>query len=303
MEESVPAISVSVIIVSRNSEPDLRRCVAALERSAGREGLEILVVDNGSSDESAKIDSAFPGVTVLRLPRNFGLTKARNIGARTASRDLLFYLSPLVEVEPDTILLLAGKLSGSADLAAVAPLLTDAEGHAAIHSLRLPVAGEIYNVWKSGGDWKGPAIDLNSSETQVEALDDLALMVRRQFVKGMNYLDEQYGHSWSGTDLFLQIRRAGRKIVVLSAAKGTRHPGPPEPVDPRIRAALSSDFASGAARYLGKHFGISAAIRFRFAAFIYTLVKLLTFREMRYNRSLLAGLASAQKIDGSQPWS
>jgi GT2 family glycosyltransferase len=206
-------------------------------------------------------------------------------------------------VEPDTIQVLAGKLSGSPDLAAVAPLVADTDGHAAIHSLRLPAAGEIFDLWKSGGQWKGPAIDPNSGETQVEALEDLALMVRRQFVKGMNYLDERYGHSWSGTDLFLQIRRAGRKAVVVPAAKGTLHPGPPEPVDPRIRAALSSDFASGAARYLGKHFGISAALRFRFAAFIYTLVKLLTFREMRYNRSLLTGLASAQKIDGSQLWS
>jgi GT2 family glycosyltransferase len=262
--------------------------------------MEVLVVDNGSSDGSARIDSEFPGITVLRLPRNFGLTKARNIGARTASREFIFYLSPSVEVEPAAIQTLAEKLSSSADLAAVSPLLSDPEGRPAVHSLRLPATGDIFNLWKFGGEARAPLIESDAGETQVEAVEDLALMVRRQFLKGMNYLDERYGQSWSGTELFLQIRRAGKKAFVIPDARATRHPGPRQPSDPRVRADLSSDFASGAARYLGKHFGIGAAVRFRLAAMCYTLGKLLTFRDMRYNRSLLTGLASAQKIDGSQ---
>lgn len=101
---------VSVVIVSYNCEEALRRCVQALEASRGREQMEILTVDAGSEDGSPRIDSEFPAVTVMRLPRNFGKTRARNIGVRTAQADLLLFLDPHVEVDPGTVLGLADLL-------------------------------------------------------------------------------------------------------------------------------------------------------------------------------------------------
>ena len=47
-------------------------------------GLQIIVVDNGSRDGSASLDSEFPAAQFLRLPQNFGLTKALNIGIRAS---------------------------------------------------------------------------------------------------------------------------------------------------------------------------------------------------------------------------
>src|SRR5207237_5940541 len=96
----------------------LRRCLAALERSKDRETLEILVVDKGSQDDSPTLDSEFPNTTFLRLPRNFGNTKALNIAMRTAVGELLFYLSPEIEVAPDTVSVLAARLEYDAALIA-----------------------------------------------------------------------------------------------------------------------------------------------------------------------------------------
>src|ERR1035438_2845919 len=82
-EEQPPAPKVTALIYSYNRAAALRRCIAALERSTGRASLEILVVDKGSQDESPNLDSEFPNTTFLRLPRNFGNTKALNIGMHT----------------------------------------------------------------------------------------------------------------------------------------------------------------------------------------------------------------------------
>jgi GT2 family glycosyltransferase len=300
-EEQAPPRRTSVVIVSRNSAPLLRRCLAALEKSATRQTMEILVVDNGSRDGSAQIDTEFPSVTMLRLPRNFGLTKARNIGSRTAKGEFLLFLSPAVEVEAGTVGALETRLAAPADAGAAAPLVVDEAGRVAIRALPLPKAADVMGLWKAEGAASGREAD-PQNETTAENLDDLALMVRRQFVQGMNYLDERYGDSWSYTDLFLQIRRAGKKAVVVPGARAVRHPLPAQTQDPRVRAAQSSDFASGAARYLGKHAGAGAAVRFRLGAFAYTLGKLISFNDISYRVRLLAGLASAQKIDGSQSW-
>src|SRR5579863_4589495 len=97
-----PAIRVTALVFSYDSAPALRRCLTALEGSNDRASIEILVVDCGSHDESPQLDSEFPQVTILRLPRYFGRTKALNIGTRTAAGDYLFLLTPEVEVMPDT---------------------------------------------------------------------------------------------------------------------------------------------------------------------------------------------------------
>src|SRR5260370_10173424 len=102
-EEQAPARKVTALIFSYDSAPALRRCLAAIEGSNDRSTIEILVVDCGSHDESPQLDSEFPEVTILRLPRYFGRTKAINIGTRTAAGEFLFILTPEVGVLPNTI--------------------------------------------------------------------------------------------------------------------------------------------------------------------------------------------------------
>src|SRR5579884_2662932 len=116
---------VTALVVSYYNVEALRRCITALEKSKDREALEIIVVDKGSQDGSANIDSEFPNITVLRLPRNFGNTKALNIGMRTAAAELVFFLVPEVEVSPKAVVRLANRLNDDSDAVAVCPVLHD----------------------------------------------------------------------------------------------------------------------------------------------------------------------------------
>src|SRR5438132_1934444 len=122
-QETKPQPRVTALVVSYYNVEGLRRCIEALEKSKDREALEIIVVDKGSRDGSATIDSEFPHITVLRLPRNFGNAKALNIGMRTAAAELIFFLIPDVEVQSDTIVQLANRLDADPDAVAVCPLV------------------------------------------------------------------------------------------------------------------------------------------------------------------------------------
>src|SRR5437763_524492 len=70
-------------------------------------------------------DSEFPNTTFLRLPRNFGNTKALNIGMRTAVGELIFFLSPEIEVAQDTLSILTARLESDSELMAVSPVIVD----------------------------------------------------------------------------------------------------------------------------------------------------------------------------------
>ena len=139
-------------VVSHNRVEQLRRCLASLEKSEGRERLQIILVDNGSEDGSAQLDHEFPAVQFIRLPKNFGLTKALNLGWRAADAEYVFFLHDDTEVEPGAIARLADALDANPDAAGVCPVLVDAEGRPAPQLGVLPPTGEWRPAEPSGAE-------------------------------------------------------------------------------------------------------------------------------------------------------
>ena len=274
---------MTALVFSYDSAPALRRCLAALEGSNDRASIEILVVDCGSHDESAQLDSEFSSVTMLRLPRYFGRTKALNIGTRTAAGEYLLFMTPDVEVLPTTIPSLVARLESDAETVAVCPLLIDTQTQPAQQFFRLPTPA-------TGLDLTPVAADKAAEVFPVEYATFQAFLVRKFFVKGLNYLDERYGDSWSDAELCYQIRRVSRKTLALPQVTALYTPG--SPYAESSRTILAADRVHGAAVFFAKHYGFSSGLLFRVKAI---LKALFTFR-----LPLFAALISGAKIDGSQ---
>ena len=282
------APKISAIVLSYNNAAGLRRCLTALEASTARTEMELIVIDNGSVDGSGSLDLDFPNATFLRLPRNFGATKALNIAMRTAVGEYLLYLSPEMEVAPDAAAKLAAYLDDDPDAAAVAPLVTDESGRFAGDLWRLPDSQTLTSSWRSP---LPPIREFSADEpAAVEYAGRSALMARKFFVRGINYLDDRYGEFGADLDLAFQIRRAGRKTMLLPAARVTRHAGVTLP--PSAQNILAADRANGVAVFLSKHYGAFSSIGFRVSAVLGSLV--------RFQLGLLAAVAGGSKIDGSQ---
>ena len=278
-----PAIKVTALVFSYDSAPALRRCLAALEGSNDRASIEILVVDCGSHDESAQLDSEFSNVTMLRLPRYFGRTKALNIGTRTASGEYLLFMTPEVEVLPTTIPALLAHLESDPETVAVCPVLVDTRTQPAQQFFRLPTPS-------TGLDLTPVSVDKTVEVFPVEYATFQAFLVRKFFVKGLNYLDERYGDSWSDAELCYQIRRVSRKTSALPQVTALFTPG--SPYAESARTILAADRVHGAAVFFGKHYGFASGLLFRIKSIF---AALFTFRI-----PLFAALISGTKIDGSQ---
>ena len=245
--------------------------------------IETLVVDLGSQDGSANIDTEFPHVTVLRLPKHFGATKAMNIASRTAAADYLLYLDPNVVLDKGTVMGLADVLEGDASASAACPLL---RGPACPQVYKLPDAGALADACETGS-LPLVSVDTTKEYVSVEFASRAAVMVRKDFIRGMNFFDERYGHAWPDLELAWQIQNAQRKTV-LATRLGATWNGPAAATD-----SLSiADRYNGAAGYLSKHFGFLSGLTFRIGAIFRALFS--------FRFGLLGSLFSGQKIDGTQ---
>ena len=268
---------VSVVIVSFNRVESLRQSLQMLGDTH-----RIIVVDNGSRDGAEALSDEFPAVRFSRLPKNFGLTKALNIGLRSVEGEFILCLHDDTLISGEAVMRLADFLESRPEVGAVCPLLTDDSGNPVPQARALPTPGN-----------PDPSLNLpaareeNGEETVVECVSGAAIMFRAFFLRALRQVDERYGTYGSGIELCAQIRRAAKKIVILRTVTAI-HEGLDSPMP---RGALEGDRAAGTAAFLGKHHGFVSGLIYRLKT---ALLALVTFRF-----SVLMGVLSGQKIDGT----
>lgn len=269
---------VTALIVSRNDASGLRRCLEHLQLSTEPERLEILVVDDGSSDDTHAVPGDFPNVVSLRIPKRVGWTRAVNIALRTAKGDNILLVPQEATVAPDTIRRLADRLEASSETGAVCP--------ATPIVFPFPTVEALMVAWKTGrlpgGEAPGPG------ETPADYPRGALFMTRRELLRNMNYLDARFGSTWSDLEMCSRIRGGGKRIVVLSEIPATV----PLADAPALSDLEWADSAHGIATWIGLHFGFGAGLKFRVSAALHALG--------RGKVGVFIGILSGQKIDGNQ---
>lgn len=301
-QEQPVSLLATVIILSFHRAAALRRCLEAVEKSAGRPRLQVIVLDCGNHDTNTDWDHSFPETTFLRMPRHFGSSKAWNIGLRSARAEFVLFLDPAIVVQPDTVARLVEKLEALPAAAAVCPVRVDSTGTAVPQIRSLPGRSILWNAWQDPSAISAAPLSSASEPVANEYPGNRALLTRLTFLKGMNYFDERYG-DWGGDlELAFQIRHAGKKALVLPEVPVTDHGSSDSGVSwsEGQQATFAADRLSGVAHFLGKRAGFVSEMVLRLQAIAVTLVRALTFQRPAYNWSLLTSLLGGQKIDGSQ---
>jgi len=94
---------LSIVIPVYNNEGTLEKCLASIYASEGAEGrFEVILVDDGSTDNSVGIARRFP-CKIVSFGENRGISVARNAGARAAKWDIIYFVDGDIVQKPDTI--------------------------------------------------------------------------------------------------------------------------------------------------------------------------------------------------------
>ncbi len=147
------APDLSVVIVSWNVRDLLRACLRSLTKderppasdlsassfTLGPSSVEIIVVDNASTDSSAAMVAAeFPAVRLVANAENRGFTGGNNQGIALARGRYLFFLNPDTVVIGDALAAMVAFLDAHGDVGVVGPQLRYGDGSLQSSRRRFP---------------------------------------------------------------------------------------------------------------------------------------------------------------------
>ena len=256
---------VAVVIVTRNQAPQLQLRLETLKAMP-----LVIVVDNGY-DDTRDLDELFPKVRFIRLPRNFGVTKALNLGFRAAEAQMVLFLSPDVEISAGAINQMADTLESHPDIGAVCPLFRNSAPQVS----DLPSSAQPH-----------PPLRPAQAGESVPCATGNAILFRSFFLRALRHIDERYGDYGSSIELCQQVRRANKTILIHPTATATLH----EHSTP-LTVAEEADREIGTARFLRKHESFAAGTAYQVKR---SLAALFSFKLRK-----LTALVSQKKIDGN----
>lgn len=230
---------VSVIVVNRDGIVHLRRLLPSLATIAYRD-LEVVLVDNGSSDASvAYADSLqlpYP-IRVVRNPDNRSFSEANNQGAAEANGDLLLLLNnDVAPAGPHVLGHMVERLVVDETVAAVAsrliyprrkgPLTGPSTAHADLSLQHRGIAFatvERVPLGRNLGSGEDPLGEAASARRDVQAATAACLLVRRDAFSAVGGFTLGYDYGTEDVDFSLKVRAAGGRIVYEPQATFWHH--------------------------------------------------------------------------------
>lgn len=249
-------IDVSVCIANWNCKDLLRACLQSLlERPQGVD-LEVIVVDNGSSDGAADMVTAeYPEVTLIRNLDNRGFSKANNQAAARARGRYLFFLNNDTVTPALALKRLIEFADSHPEVGMIGPRLRDPDGHLQISYRQNPSVWALLHrtlVFRWTGllrrayrQYRRQSFD-PQTQKRVQVLMGAAVLLPRQLFNEVGRWDESY--TFGGEDIELSLRVNRRLPVVYLPDVEITHHGR---VSSRKNVAFSEpNVAIGYARYL-----------------------------------------------------
>lgn len=195
---------ISVIVPTWNGSKTIAACIKSLFNQSSRPA-EIIVVDNASTDSTARIVSRFKQVKLVKLAINTGVVGGRNAGIRTASpgSDYLFFF------DHDMV----------ADRNMIKHLLdTSRKQNAGITTPKIYYLHDKNHIWAAGTGinvFTGQVLFRNGQDigqfdkNEPVQVAPAAILVRREVIGKIGGFDPLFVSSWEDADFCFRAKKAG----------------------------------------------------------------------------------------------
>jgi GT2 family glycosyltransferase len=191
---------VSVVVCTHNGGRTLEQCLNSLRR-LDYPAYEVIVVNDGSTDDTASILARFSEVRAIHQP-NRGLSVARNVGLRAAAGSVVAYTDDDCFVDPDWLTHLVYQLERSGAAAVGGPNLSPEDGRVAACVSAAP----------------GQPTHVLESEQVAEHIPGCNMAFRREALEAVKGFDPQFVRAGDDVDLCWRLQHAGLWITFAPGA-------------------------------------------------------------------------------------
>ncbi|HEV8425142.1 MAG TPA: glycosyltransferase family 2 protein [Actinomycetes bacterium] len=212
--------AVAVVLVTYQSARDLAMCLGSLERAAGPHPLEVLVVDNASTDASVEIARGY-GAKVIEHHTNLGLSRAINIGVAATGAPWLLIANPDTWLAPGSLRRLMATATSGPRIGCVGPHLANPDGSDYPTGRRCPsllmgaahaALGPVWPDNPATRRYHMAGVD-RTRPLEVDWVSGACMLVRRQAFEQIGGFDPGYFMYFEEMDACLRLHRAGWLVV------------------------------------------------------------------------------------------
>ena len=222
-------MDLSVIIINWNTKKILGDCLTSIFKFTKGISFEVIVVDNGSSDESVQLlKKKFPQVKLILNRQNLGFTKANNQGIKIAKGKYILLLNSDVYLLENSLKKLVEKANSIENLGALGPLLLN-EDHTIQQSVGFyPHLPQVFWWMSFIDDLPGGTIlkpyhvdhdNFYKKEHKVDWVTGAAILVPREIINKVGSFDEKIFMYGEEVDWCFRIKQTGYQIYFSPVTK------------------------------------------------------------------------------------
>ena len=213
-------MDVSVIIVTRNTRGQTVEAIESVWQSHDSLSKEVFVIDNGSTDDTAKtISTQFPAVKYRPAGRNLGFAKANNLAALESSGEFLLLLNSDARLLPEALSLAVAWMRAHPECGIAGAQLLNPDGSRQNSIANFPtLATELLNksLLRRIFPARFPGKEQEFNEpVEVESIVGAFLLTRKGLWDALGGLDERYFFFLEETDFCLRAKRSGSRVMHL----------------------------------------------------------------------------------------
>jgi GT2 family glycosyltransferase len=281
MDDANPSPVISIVIVTWNGKRYALECLESLRAYPAQVPMEIIVVDNASTDGTPDaIRAEFPEVKVVETGANLGFAKGNNIGVALSRGKYVCLVNSDVVLHPGCLDRLLAIMQTNPDIGIMGPKMLCPDGSIGLSVMQLPsiwntlcAAMALHSIFPGSKFFAGFSVRTDDIQTveDVEVVTGWFWMISRAALDQVGGLDERFFMFGEDIDWCHRFRKSGWRVAYCGGAEALHYGGGSSAEAP---ARFYVEMRRANLQYFHKHHGLLGAAGYTLAIGIHELARI-----------------------------